>query len=177
MLPRERALPLYCDCKGALSAAFGHKRPTPRWSSFDIIRQIRQALAESPIRWKYQHIKGHQDAASSFGQLDIYAQGNIIVDHLASQKLLEDDHVSRQPLPCWIPSINDQAICGDLPTRLKHFIFRPQMEQRWRRILDIQTPHCNWDIFFKSLATQPQQQYHNIIKFHAHLLPVGKNLL
>jgi len=28
---------VYCDNKGALGAAFGHKRPTPRWSSYDLI--------------------------------------------------------------------------------------------------------------------------------------------
>jgi hypothetical protein len=31
----------YCDSKGALYAAFGLKWPTPRWSSYDLMWQIR----------------------------------------------------------------------------------------------------------------------------------------
>lgn len=29
---------LYCDSKGALHAAFGSKRPTPRWTSYDLVQ-------------------------------------------------------------------------------------------------------------------------------------------
>ena len=31
---------LFCDSNGALAAAFGHKRPTIKWLSFDIVWQI-----------------------------------------------------------------------------------------------------------------------------------------
>jgi hypothetical protein len=61
---------LYCDSKDALYAAFGHKRPTPRWSSFDLVVQIRRALITSNIKWIYKHVKGHQDAHYKFHQLD-----------------------------------------------------------------------------------------------------------
>jgi hypothetical protein len=56
---------LICDNKGALCAAFGVKRPTPRWSSYDIVRQIRHSLSNTPIVWKYKHVKGHQDKGRS----------------------------------------------------------------------------------------------------------------
>jgi hypothetical protein len=52
---------IYCDSKGALAASFGAKHPTPRWSSFDLVYSIKQALHNSPITWKYVHVKGHQD--------------------------------------------------------------------------------------------------------------------
>jgi hypothetical protein len=71
---------LFCDSKGALCAAFGSKRPTPRWSSFDLVRRIRDAVHESPITWKFHHVKGHQDDTYQFQSLDSIAQGNVIVD-------------------------------------------------------------------------------------------------
>jgi hypothetical protein len=156
---------LYCDSKGALYAAFGHKRPTPRWSSFNLVDKIRTALQNLPITWKYTHVEGHQDSHHLFHQLDYFAQGNIIVDHLASKKLEEGQSITVPTPTHWLPSINRQIIRGDIHSMLKYHIFWPQMEERWMQILGVPHWHahqCNWDIFFRALDTQSSRDI-----FHA----------
>jgi hypothetical protein len=172
---------LSCDSKGALSAAFGHKQPTPRWSSFDLVRQIRNLIRISPILWGYKHIKGHQDAHRPFKDLDCLAQGNSIVDHLASNKLKEQLVNPRMPKPhTWLPCIGGKVIRGDLSSRIRYGVFRPMMEDRWLHMTGVPPLHktrCDMNSFFHSLAEQPSRIYFTLIKFNAHLLPVGKNLL
>jgi hypothetical protein len=76
---------IYCDNKGDLQASFGHKRPTPRWSSFDVVRRIRQELSTSPITWHHHHVKGHQDSSIPFQNSSYIASGNVLADHFATQ--------------------------------------------------------------------------------------------
>lgn len=78
---------IYCDSKGALSAAFGHKRPTPRWTSYDLVRRIRAVIKTSPIKWRGEHVKGHQDNFKKFEHLSNTAKSNVIVDYLALEQL------------------------------------------------------------------------------------------
>jgi len=106
---------LYCDNQGALYAAFGHKRPTPRWSSFDIIRQIREEISKSPITWKWKHVLGHQDKDCDFIQLDFKSQGNVIADYLASKHLRDNlKYDIYEPKLKWLPYISGQMICGNV---------------------------------------------------------------
>jgi len=170
---------LYCDNKGALSAAFGHKRPTPKWSSYDLVKQIRDAVIISPIRWSYHHVKSHQDDQRPFCSLDYFAQGNVIVDFLASRALTAatTDCVATRP---WSPQVDGTPICGKLHSRIQYYVFRPLMIDKWCRTTGVPTHcrnHCDMDTFFQSLAAQPKNIFFNLIKFNAHLLPVGKNLL
>ena len=58
-----------CDNKGALAASFGWKTPNPNWVCFDIVSMIRYHLRDSTIQWAGKHIKGHQDDADQFEQL------------------------------------------------------------------------------------------------------------
>lgn len=83
---------IYCDSKGALCAAFGNKRPTPRWASYDLVRNIRCSIAKSPITCKYKHMKGHQDLHKKIETLNLIAQGNVLVDYLASSRLHKNSH-------------------------------------------------------------------------------------
>lgn len=76
--------------------AFGHKQPTPWWTCFDLAMHIRKALLESPIQWKYYHVKGHQDTYSNFSHLPYNAKGNIFTDHFAT-KVYSDVSPDSQP--------------------------------------------------------------------------------
>jgi len=80
----EGGCTMYCDNKGALCAAFGWKDPNPQWASYDLVCLIRYHLAKSKIKWKGQHIKGHQDTTTPYDELDIIAQGNVDADHYAA---------------------------------------------------------------------------------------------
>lgn len=103
---------IYCDSKGALNATFGHKRPTPRWSSYDLVRQLREELKSSIITWKYKHVKGHQDNKTSFRNLNVIAQGNVVVDHLASTQHLKEK--PPRPSQPWMLEIGGNVIGGNV---------------------------------------------------------------
>lgn len=75
---------IYCDNKGALAASFGSKRPVPRWSSYDLVSMIHYQLQLSPIQWRPQHIRGHQDTSNPFRDLSLAAQGNVLADFLTA---------------------------------------------------------------------------------------------
>jgi ribonuclease HI len=171
---------IYCDNKGALLASFGHKRPTPRWSSYDLVRRIRHALLVSPITWHYQHIKGHQDTAKHFSQLSNNAQGNVLADHFATLA-----HTATAPtLQCkstssWTLAINEEAIGGDIHKRLQTAIFKPLMTQRWSKIFGLPATYmtlCDWPTFYRNFELTPASDRHWSTKYNTRLLPVGKNL-
>lgn len=179
---RTGACTLYCDSKGALCAAFGHKRPTPRWSSFDLVRRIREAIRKSPIGWRYRHVKGHQDDSRKFQELDVDAQGNVLVDYLASRKLRERMTAELTHLPSqepWMLFIAGKQICGNVDKRLHIEIFKPLMRAKWTSIFRLdeqQAARCEWSIFFRSLNNFPSHRLITLIKYNARLLPVGVNL-
>lgn len=147
---------IYCDNKGALNAVFGHKRPTPRWLSFDLVRQLRHAVKYAPIMWKCQHVKGHQDNTGSFTSLDSFAQENVIVDHLANlqrDKTVIDKTSSQN----WVSTINGRSVGGNLDSRLMEAIFRPAMMQRWGKLVSLHPSQyhiVDWNLFFRCLSTQ-----------------------
>jgi len=94
------------DNKGAIAAAFGWKRPNPRWSCYDIVSIKRYHIKNSPITWASKHIKG-QDDAKKFGELDEeWSQANVLADQLAKEELCRYRPVLRE-VYYW------QVNCGD----------------------------------------------------------------
>jgi hypothetical protein len=65
---------IYCDNKGALSAIFGHRRPTPRWSSYDLVRQIRQEIKKYYDLLEVSSCKRASNTNIPFDRLDPIAQ-------------------------------------------------------------------------------------------------------
>lgn len=125
---------IYCNNKGALIAAFGHKRPTPRWTCYDIVRKIRQATTISKIQWKHQHIKGHQDNSTAFQSLSHFAQGNFLADHFASQQTSSNHTItatSPRRRKIWSMTVNHKDITGNIHKRVKDALFKPAMSLRW----------------------------------------------
>ena len=54
---------------------------------FDLIyKNIKSAIAISPILWPFKHIEGHQDDHVSYSNLDRWAQLNVQADEAAKQK-------------------------------------------------------------------------------------------
>lgn len=105
----------YCDNKGALTASFGHKRPIPRWASYDLVRHMRTALAMSPIKWIHRHKKGHQDTSTNFQHLTYYTQGNVLADWYASQAHESNDLFNIQQLSQpWSLRVDNEIITGNI---------------------------------------------------------------
>jgi hypothetical protein len=172
---------IYCDNKGALAAAFGSKRPTPRWASYDIVHLIRRYIRESPIRLQGIHIKGHQDTSVPFHQLPYPAKGNVLADTLASTALrqLPSRNISLTPPGPWSLALQGGLIGGNVHHQIKQAIYRPLMEKRWTTLFGLEEHHlskCDWDLFFHSIRTQQSNIRYFFVKFNAKLLPVGINL-
>jgi hypothetical protein len=71
---------LGCDCESALIAIFEHVYNTPSQPHHHIIHAIRSKLAVSPVTWKFQHVRGHQDKHIPFHLLDMWSQLNVEMD-------------------------------------------------------------------------------------------------
>jgi hypothetical protein len=129
--------------------------------------------------WKYKHIKGHQDNTRKFVMLDPVAQGNELVDHLASQKLCQQHRQVTTSATTWTTNIVGQLVGGNLDKRMYGIIYRPRMIQKWLTLFKIEGTYehlCHWDLFFRSLANHPANICINLIKYMARILPVGTNL-
>ena len=128
---------MICDNKGVLASSFGHKQINPRWKSYDLLCMIRFRLANSPIKWKNKHIKGHQDNNTPYADLDIISQANVNVDTLAKIELQRnrevDDH---QVLPgqCWklLNSTDGERIQGNIESSLWQVIYEDEMKNFWK---------------------------------------------
>jgi hypothetical protein len=152
----------------------------PHWSSYDLVCKIRSSLGDSPIKWKWVHIKGHQDHLAPFDNLNYFAKNNVIVDLLASYA----HHIQSKPCPHiirdWIPSINGKFISGTWGSTLKWNIYKPLMTKWWTSIFQVSdddAEHCDWDAFYWSILTWPTTMQIQFTKYNSRLLPVGTNLV
>jgi len=75
------------DSKGVIAAAFGWKRLNLRWLCYDIVSMIRYNIKHSPITWVSRHVKGHQDDAGRFGELNEWGQVNVLAGQLVKEEL------------------------------------------------------------------------------------------
>ncbi len=74
---------LGCDCESGITAIFEHTYDTPKQPHHDLIHEIRQKIVASPLKWKYRHVRGHQDKHISYQFLDMWGQLNVEMDSLA----------------------------------------------------------------------------------------------
>jgi hypothetical protein len=61
-----------------VAAATNYKRAVSLWSAhFNIIAQVCQAIRKSPLRWSFQHVKGHVDGPflTRWERLNVVADG------------------------------------------------------------------------------------------------------
>jgi hypothetical protein len=92
----NRSIELGCDCESGLMAIFSHNHNTPNQSHHNLIHEIRNKIAASPIVWKYRHVRVHQDKHVSYHLLDPWSQLNVEMDGLA-KAYWNDTHVNVAP--------------------------------------------------------------------------------
>jgi hypothetical protein len=69
---------------------------TPNQPHHDLIHEIRQKIAGSPIVWTYRHVRGHQDKHVSYHFLNPWSQLNAEMDGLA-KAYWNDTHADVAP--------------------------------------------------------------------------------
>ena len=74
----QGSIELGCDEQSALDKAFNYVSIIRiEDADYDLLHAIRTLWAQSPIRWKFRHVKGHQDDVSHFDDLDRWARLNV----------------------------------------------------------------------------------------------------
>jgi hypothetical protein len=77
-----------CDGEGAINmVSYIHDKINSSRKHFDILGAINNAILQSPVRWTFTHIRGHQDNYNKYHNLSREEQLNVLVDNLAKQKL------------------------------------------------------------------------------------------
>jgi surfactin synthase thioesterase subunit len=56
---------------------------SPSRADFDMLTDIRAKIKRLPITVRWRWIKGHQDDAVSYDDLDDWAKANVLVDNVA----------------------------------------------------------------------------------------------
>ena len=71
-----------CDNKSSLFIFFDDFLPNPSKSDYDLVKMLWHGLQESPIKWRPQHVDGHQDdhKSSGFTRMELL---NIDMDSIA----------------------------------------------------------------------------------------------
>ena len=170
-----------CDNKGALMAAFGYKRPRPRWASYDLVATIRGYLKRSHIHWIPQHIKAHQDKKIDFEFLPEEAQANVIADYLSGQAHntnMPQIHTPIDGQP-WVIRCKNRYIGGNIHQQITRLVYEPTVQTFWMRKFGITTMDkdlYNWDVFFGLHRQMSSGRQIWTTKFMAGLLPTMKNL-
>jgi len=93
-----------CDGLGPLHRCFDlWYTPSPSTPHYDLIKAIQFALAQSPITWSWQHIRGHQDETIEISALDQWACLNIEMDSQAKAWLNHLETLAFKPSSCSLP--------------------------------------------------------------------------
>ena len=86
------------DNTAALKNCFGPDKPDTTMPCFHLIKFLRAAIKQSPIKWIRQKVKGHQDREKSYDQLDCWGKANVQADRLATEHMAWSDTKSHQPV-------------------------------------------------------------------------------
>ncbi len=139
----QGCIELGCDGEGAVTTMQEILQWNVKSSSkhFDILRSIQHLMRNSPITWKFRHVKGHQDDLLTYEELDRWAQLNVEADALAKDRMTEA-LLRVDPLPQALPydtckiSICDNSnqssnISSNLMKTIVHNIGKNKIRQYW----------------------------------------------
>jgi hypothetical protein len=84
---QDSAITIGCDGQGAIQTIQAYSKFTSSYKHFDLISSIHTSIAISKIKWKFCHIKGHQDDLLDYEELNRLEQLNIATDLMAKEKL------------------------------------------------------------------------------------------
>jgi hypothetical protein len=177
----EGTCTLACDNEGALAASFGWKTPNPNWKGFGIVSMIRYQLRNSAITWKCRHVKGHQDDAEKFKDLDAASQANVIADENAKEEWKKDntpctENTIGQP---WKITCKGKLLTGNVESRLRTIIYEEPTRKWWLNKCYLEPNEeqsIDWEVYasYRKITLRWRNTWS--VKFGADLLPTGQNL-
>jgi hypothetical protein len=174
-----------CDGEDALRQSFSpYHTASTKGSQFDLLSAIQTAIKSSPITWKFQHVKGHQDKDAD-ATLDRWAILNIQMDSLAKMYWMEMFHQAPQSTSFitgeyWPVFIQGHKIHSSLQTSLYSSIYQQKMASHWEkknRFTKDQFMQINWDACEMAMRRLKISRRHWIVKHSEGMCGVGKWLL
>ena len=183
---------LGCDGLGAVNIiekAF--KTTKSNMEQFDAIRAINTLRAACTFKIKLRHVKGHQDDAINFYNLDRWAQLNVLVDSMAKQKLTEAlaqdefQHHRCNSFPhdkCSVSFCDDNRfphtpIQSNLLKAIRRDAGRKRARTYWRKknSIHVDTEHCiDWKVVHKSHKALDSSNNKWLSKWMTGVCGVGK---
>jgi hypothetical protein len=132
----EGRITVACDGEEALLRAFDPDRyTTTKSQNFDLILGIRKLTSESPIKWSFRHVYGHQDD-DPYAVLDRWATLNTEMDTAAKEYWqdtadMPPERDQSTAIACWELRINGNVICRNLDYTIKSHCTSKNSVEYW----------------------------------------------
>jgi hypothetical protein len=104
----DGSIHIACDNKESLRVLDPEFYPNPQGSSFDFANAIWNMIQLSPLRWTFEHVRGHQDSNGRIRALTRLERYNVFVDRVAKNFWI---HHARAP--GFLDSLSPQPIGGE----------------------------------------------------------------
>ena len=174
---QEGTVTVGCDNESALWTAMGDGDITSNDPSFDIIKIIRHQINISPIMWRHQHVKGHQDDNKEV-VLDAWAQANVRMDSEADLYWVKNyGHGSRaRPTPPrmvgegWRVTLHGQPVVSQLDDELYNHIYYDRLMRYWERKERFETgqdANIAWENHLRAIGSLPMERQRWVRKHHS----------
>ena len=167
-----------CDNEGVLWKIFGTSVPNTGDTAYDILKVIRTQVEESPVTWKYKHVKGHQDDDMKEGKtLDSWAKANILADKRADEYWRRRHGTGNRERPKppvmqgegWRLTIGGRTITMKVDEMIHKRVYRKMTAEYWKkkRRINPGTFHkVQWKQYKGALKTLPSNKRQWVHKHH-----------
>ena len=168
---QEGTVTVGCDNESALWTALGDGDVSTSDPSFDLIKIIRHQIRESPITWRYLHVKGHQDEKEG-AILDDWAEANIKMDKEAErywrqrygQGSRDKPRPPRMQGEGWRIEIEGTPVVANVEDRLYNHAYKARSMEYWEmkgRMEEGQGEEIAWTNYKKAIRSEtgPRKQW------------------
>jgi hypothetical protein len=183
----DGSVELCCDGLGPLTRASHSDWVThPNEQCFDLKEATRHQMAMCPVKWRFRHVRGHQDAKKASHLLDRYETLNCEMDanakafreqlHAVSHPSNRDWLVSGESWSLWIA---DSKICSDVPLAIRKACSIPPAKAYWLKKGRFGTGSpsmINWQHQDRAVRSSPTPRAHFRSKHASGFSGVGKKM-
>ena len=180
-------LTIGCDCEGAIKACESYKKPTCRWTSYDIACRIKYEIGEwHGFKCYFKHVDGHQDDIKKYEDLDEWEKANVEADSLAKKALLK---YTTQGCPTidtpitqgdkWAMMIDGEQITSRIKKTIYNRKWKEQGKKYWTEKMGIHPIYkhkVDWEVIKRTSKMCTGQKRKIRSKHMANIGPVGSVL-
>ena len=153
---------------------------------FDLIKSITKEVERSPLTWKFIHLDGHQDDHKAYGDLDRWAQLNVIVDKSAKAKLSlilrsqssQGNTILIPHSTCTVSQLDDngdqQLISSHMATTILQRLQQGKLMEYWKekkQLSEESAGKVDWEVLTKSAKNYARTKW--LSKFVTGICGVG----